>query len=287
LFLSKTPHESSQAIEQAARFVREADALLVTAGAGMGVDSGLPDFRGNEGFWRAYPAIAKLGLSFAEMANPNWFDQSPELAWAFYGHRLNLYRRTKPHAVFQRLIDYGRQKRHGYFVFTSNVDGQFQKAGFAEDRVAECHGSIHHFQCCQPCHDAIWDADREKVMVDEANFLALAPLPKCPRCDRIARPNVLMFGDGRWLASRSCAQDLELRKWLGSLPANRAKLVIIELGAGTAISTVRRLSEHLAQEFAAPLIRINPREPDVPPAHVGLPLNAEPGLRQVFDLVEN
>ena len=43
------------AITQAARLIEKADGLLITAGAGMGVDSGLPDFRGNEGFWRAYP----------------------------------------------------------------------------------------------------------------------------------------------------------------------------------------------------------------------------------------
>jgi NAD-dependent SIR2 family protein deacetylase len=52
------------AIERAVRAVRDADALLITAGAGMGVDSGLPDFRGNEGFWRAYPPMAKLGIQF-------------------------------------------------------------------------------------------------------------------------------------------------------------------------------------------------------------------------------
>jgi len=55
---------------RAARAIRDADALLITAGAGMGVDSGLPDFRGSEGFWRAYPPMAKLGISFVEMANP-------------------------------------------------------------------------------------------------------------------------------------------------------------------------------------------------------------------------
>jgi NAD-dependent SIR2 family protein deacetylase len=49
----------------------------------MGVDSGLPDFRGAQGFWRAYPAIAKLGLSFEGMANPAWFKKNPHLAWAF------------------------------------------------------------------------------------------------------------------------------------------------------------------------------------------------------------
>jgi len=61
----------------AAEAIKAADALLVTAGAGMGVDSGLPDFLGTKGFWRAYPVIAKLGLSFEEMANPAWF--IPEL----------------------------------------------------------------------------------------------------------------------------------------------------------------------------------------------------------------
>ena len=61
--------------------------LLFTAGAGMGVDSGLPDFRGDKGFWKAYPAL--FGHSFSDMANPSWFDSDPRLAWGFYGHRLN------------------------------------------------------------------------------------------------------------------------------------------------------------------------------------------------------
>ncbi|KFE66366.1 hypothetical protein [Hyalangium minutum] len=61
---------SQTELRRAAEAIRSADALLIGAGAGMGVDSGLPDFRGNEGFWKAYPAYAKLGLDFASMANP-------------------------------------------------------------------------------------------------------------------------------------------------------------------------------------------------------------------------
>ena len=57
-------------LEKAVAWLREADGLLITAGAGIGVDSGLPDFRGREGFWRAYPALRRQGLSFEEMANP-------------------------------------------------------------------------------------------------------------------------------------------------------------------------------------------------------------------------
>jgi len=54
--------------EQAASVIREAEAFVITAGAGMGVDSGLPDFRGERGFWKAYPVYAQRGLSFAECA---------------------------------------------------------------------------------------------------------------------------------------------------------------------------------------------------------------------------
>ncbi|NIU09105.1 MAG: NAD-dependent deacetylase, partial [Phycisphaerae bacterium] len=58
-----------------------------------------------------------------------------------------------PHDGFHKLLQIAEQKRGGYFVFTSNVDGQFQKAGYHEKQVEECHGSIHHFQCVTPCGD--------------------------------------------------------------------------------------------------------------------------------------
>lgn len=72
----------------AAQIIHRADGLLITAGAGMGVDSGLPDFRGNEGMWRAYPALKSANMVFHQIANPQSFEQHPELAWGFYGHRL-------------------------------------------------------------------------------------------------------------------------------------------------------------------------------------------------------
>jgi NAD-dependent SIR2 family protein deacetylase len=98
------------AIRAAAELIADADALLVTAGAGMGVDSGLPDFRGAEGFWRAYPALGRRGLQFHQVASPRTFETDPALAWGFYGHRLDLYRRITPHPGFDILRRWG-----GYF----------------------------------------------------------------------------------------------------------------------------------------------------------------------------
>ena len=119
-----------QALDEAAWFLREADGLLIAAGAGMGVDSGLPDFRGSQGFWKAYPALGNEGIQFEDVASPLTFYRRPRLAWGFYGHRLALYRATVPHAGFEILRRWGDAMPNGPFVYTSNVDGQFQKAGF-------------------------------------------------------------------------------------------------------------------------------------------------------------
>jgi hypothetical protein len=164
----------------AAEAIEGADALLITAGAGMGVDSGLPDFRGTQGFWRAYPAIAKLGVSFEEMANPQWFNHDPALAWAFYGHRLN-------------------------------------------------------------------------------------------------------FGDWSWLGRRTEAQQERLSEWLAELEGQCATLAVIELGAGSALPTVRHTSERVVRRLGGRLIRINPREETVPAGHLGLPLGAAEGMRRICD----
>ncbi len=273
------PEAVASQLDRAARAVADADALLVTAGAGMGVDSGLPDFRGNEGFWRAYPPLRTLGVSFVDMANPGWFRRDPGLAWGFYGHRLDLYRSTTPHAGFEILRRWGDRMARGTFVFTSNVDGQFQRAGFAADRILECHGSIHHLQCAAPCGDAIWDAADCRVEVDETTFRAAPPLPACPRCGGLARPNVLMFGDWSWVPDRSNVQEARLAAWLAGLAD--ARLVVVELGAGSAVPTVRTTSQRAAARLRGTLIRINLREPDVPGGQIGVALGALEALEAI------
>ena len=253
-----------------------ASALVVTAGAGMGVDSGLPDFRGNEGFWKAYPPFARLGLGFTSLANPRWFHSDPALAWGFYGHRLELYRATVPHAGFELLRAFASTLPDGAFVFTSNVDGQFQKAGFG--RVCEAHGSIHHAQCLDGCGAELWPCD-DRVNVDPDTMRAAEPWPRCPVCGGLARPNILMFGDGGWDSQRSDRQERELARWLGRV---QGPIAIVELGAGSAIPTVRAFSERLSRGRDATLIRINPREPDGPRGTLSLPLPGLAGLRHLF-----
>lgn len=241
-----------ETITKAAKLIVEADGLLITAGAGMGVDSGLPDFRGTSAFWQAYPALESAKIEFSEIANPHAFVVDPTLAWGFYGHRLSLYRATVPHEGFHILNRWGSSMSHGAAIFTSNVDGQFQKAGFAARQVHECHGSIHWLQCTDSACGDVWSAKDFHPTVDEERCRLVSKLPSCPRCGKLARPNILMFGDWSWIPSRYDIQEQLLDDWL----ARSSKLVVVEIGAGTAIPSVR----HFGERQRAPLIRINVRE---------------------------
>ncbi len=265
-------------LERAAELICNADCFVITAGAGMGVDSGLPDFRGNQGFWQAYPPYARLGLSFVECANPEHFERDPAFGWGFYGHRTNLYRDTVPHEGFQIIRRWIDQKAAPYFVVTSNVDGQFQKAGFDEDRMLEVHGSIHWLQCSSSCSDAIWP-NNEQIPVDETTMRA-GHIPRCPRCKAVSRPNILMFGDWGWLAQRTYQQEKRFQRFMDEQEDQR--IVVIEMGAGTAIPTIRSTSERLGWRHAgATVIRINLREPEIQAPHIGLACGALEGLRAI------
>jgi NAD-dependent SIR2 family protein deacetylase len=275
--------EMDDSLERAVEALASAEALLITAGAGMGVDSGLPDFRSANGFWRAYPRLAKLNVSFEQMAQPRWFHEQPEMAWAWYGHRRQLYRACTPHEGYRILAEWARAMPHGAFVFTSNVDGQFEKAGFAAAKVVERHGSVHRYQCTLPCTDEIWlSASSFDFEVDVDELRAHGALPRCRRCGALARPNVLMFHDDAWVPDAMRQQYERYSRWLERLAGKR--VVVLECGAGTAVTTIRAESERIAKRYGGTLVRINP-EIDDERGVIGVRLGALEALTRMRGLL--
>ena len=270
-----------KAIETAAQFIESAEAIMIGAGAGMGVDSGLPDFRGPEGFWRAYPQLEQLGVSFEEMANSQWFEKNPRLAWGFYGHRFELYQRTQPHSGFSFINRWINEKKLDYFIFTSNVDGHFQKGGFDSEKILECHGSLLHLQCLRNCGHPIWRTESNLVFrINPDNLLAESPLPNCSECGSIARPNILMFSDFQWDSNRTLNQERKYQDWLKNQKSKR--LVVLEIGAGIDVPTVRLNCEEVYRMIGDHYIRINPRESEIAYEEaVSLPMKAEEAIKAI------
>jgi NAD-dependent SIR2 family protein deacetylase len=264
-------------IEAAAELINSSDAILIGAGAGMGVDSGLPDFRGAKGFWQAYPQLESFDKSFQDMANGDLFFDNPELAWWFYGHRFKLYRATQPHEGYHLLNKLSLRKPT--FVFTSNVDGHFQRSGFSRDKIIECHGSINHLQCSYGCSDLIWKITTLPFKTVDQTLSISGSYPRCPNCGGMARPNILMFNDNWWLSHRTRQQESIFHLWLDRHCGK--KIVAIELGAGTAIASVRIACLHNAKN----LIRINPTDCHVSKGQIAIKMPALAALSAIDNLL--
>lgn len=269
-----------QTMLKAAESIATADSILITAGAGIGVDSGLPDFRGNQGFWNIHPVYAKQRLTFADLANPMWFKREPERAWGFYGYRYNLYQSTIPHPGFGLLKKWMSKTPNSGFVYTSNVDGHFQKSGFPIDQIYECHGSIHFLQCADNCSEHIWPAGAITLDLDADQLLAKGHLPACPYCGGVARPNILMFDDGNWLSARSDLQRFAYQQWRERMVNKR--LVKIEIGAGISIGGIR----YASQSLPGTLIRINPRDAEGPKGTLSIGMSALAALCRINQLLD-
>lgn len=194
-------------LTKAAQFIKEAKMMIVAAGTGMGKDSGIVEFKGNQAFWEHYPAY-KNQYTFIQCANPDFLKTHPQVFWGYYGQRLELYREKQPHEGYKLLREMANMiagsdgSKDNLFAITSNVDGHFQKAGYPEKRVQEMHGSIHYLQCydCQ-----VILPNTFKPYVEPTTMTCKNP-PLCPECKDPMRPNVLMFGDWEWLHDRNTHQ---------------------------------------------------------------------------------
>jgi NAD-dependent SIR2 family protein deacetylase len=235
--------EIARALDRVAVALLDCDAWMVTAGAGIGVDSGMPDFRGPTGLFHD----RETPMTWEETSNDKWFAEDPAFAWGMFYSRLDMYRTTIPHAGFDVLLKWATDLRKPYYIFTSNVDCQFQTAGFPDGRVIACHGDFAYLQCvdrnCKgPNHpeDQVWSADciprglGANGGIDGnyrfADPTALdAPYFHCPRCGKLARPNVWMCKDKNTVLRQSSTKKYDqFHQWKNELQDAKAKVVVFE-----------------------------------------------------------
>ncbi|QEI07904.1 hypothetical protein FXN63_20215 [Pigmentiphaga aceris] len=259
-----------QELAQAVAWLEDADGLLIVAGSGMA--AGLSETRDSKSLARALSVIGRVRPGEDDIGSPDVFRDSPRAAWGTYGKRLKQYRDTDPHPGYAILRRWTNAAPQGSFVYTSNVDGHFQKAGFAVDRIVEAAGSIHWLQCVKACTPQLWSADELTPSINPANGWLAGVVPTCPQCGSVARPNVSLAKDWDWVPNRTMRQHALLSSWL--FPMKR--LVVVEVGAGTL--AIRRFSE----QHGPRVIRIHPTDFDISPdVGLGFATTALDGLRQL------
>ncbi|CAF1030407.1 unnamed protein product [Didymodactylos carnosus] len=237
----------------------------------MGVSSGFGTFQGiAASVW--LPLLQPSKLDYTDIVNPSWFHKpqgnssnhdTANFAYAFWSDRYNAYTSTAPHLGYFICKQWSELSHiKSAFSFTSNIDGHWIKSGWNESSVLECHGSIHYMQCVNDCRKRIWATKNElKLTVDPKTNCVTDPLPLCSDCNGLARPNVLMFDDwAKFSGNRHDESFCHYGQFKSDIAAAKTKLLVIELGAGTTVPSVRIESElaFTDKRWTAHLIRINP-----------------------------
>jgi NAD-dependent deacetylase len=207
-----------------AELVRANQPCVVLTGAGVSTESGIPDFRSPGGIWERFDPY--------EVASIDAVHRDPARVWEFYALRLDVLAEARPNAAHGALA---QLERAGLVatVITQNVDRLHTAAGSHD--VIEVHGSIAQARC-PAC----------ETVVGRDELADLLPLPHCPPCGGVLKPDVVMFGELLPLAAidraTACARDAALLVVVGSSlevwPA--AGLPAETLAAGGKLAIVNR-----------------------------------------------
>jgi NAD-dependent deacetylase len=228
--------------------------ILVLTGAGVSAESGIPTFRGKEGYW----TVGSREYHPQEMATQAAFSRMPDEVWRWYLYRRAVCRGAAPNPAHLALAALEQQLGDEFLLVTQNVDGLHIRAGNSLERTYQIHGNIDFMRCASACSPELYEIPASAPLLERD-----APLPagtseilRCPRCGARTRPHVLWFDE---------YYDEELYRFQSSLAAvHRADMLIV---AGTSASTnLPNQMVALAARRGIPIFDINPG--DNPFAHV-------------------
>ena len=244
-------------IKQAKDLIVSADYVIIGAGAGLSAAGGF-EYSGKK-FERYFKDFGdKYG--FKDMYSGGFYRYStPEERWAYWSRYVyvNRYLQTQPNEVYATLFELVKNK--DYFVITTNVDHQFQIAGFDKQRLFYTQGDYGLFQCSVPCHNKTYDnKDAILKMVESQKDMKIPSslIPKCPVCGKSMEMNLRaddkFVQDEGWYAHAQAYNDF-IDKTKGR------KVVLIEIGVGyNTPSIIKYPFERMAYfNKSTHLIRIN------------------------------
>ena len=167
--------------------------VLVLTGAGVSAESGIPTFRGKDGYWR--------NLDPAQLATPAAFARDPKLVWEWYRERRNRIWNAQPnaaHAAITRLAQHADE----FLLVTQNVDDLHARAGLPKEKMVQIHGDIFVTKCSR-CDFGFTERKHDQEhpplprlrRTSEQEQEQGNVVPRCAKCDALMRPGVVWFGE--------------------------------------------------------------------------------------------
>ncbi len=219
--------------------------VVALTGAGISAESGIPTFRGAEGYW----VVGSRNYMPQEMATNEMFERAPDEVWRWYLYRFGICKDASPNAGHAALVALERALRDRFTLVTQNIDGLHRRAG--SERVFCIHGDAAYVRCAAGCGLGVVDlpaglAPRGDGALTPAEREALT----CPRCRGWLRPHVLWFDE---------SYDEEHYRMDSALRAAGAADLLLIVGTSGATNLPMQIGELVYRRGAA-LVDVNPEE---------------------------
>jgi NAD-dependent deacetylase len=222
------------------------DTLVVMTGAGISAESGIPTFRGKEGYW----TVGSAEYHPLEMATNAMFRRKPDAVWTWYLYRRTICRAAGPNAAHEAVVRMEQALGDRFLLITQNVDGLHLRAGSSPERAYQIHGNIDYGRCARECRTELFPlpeglppkAKGEELTEDERQALV------CPACGGPARPHVLWFDE---------CYDEEHFRFSSSLAAAARAGVLLVVGTSGATNLPMQVGQ-MALASGATIVDINP-----------------------------
>lgn len=168
--------------------------IVFLTGAGISAESGIPTFRGADGYW----TVGSTVYQPQDLATWRFFQQEPWEIWRWYLYRRGVCRRAQPNSAHHALVRMEQAKPRLFHLITQNIDGLHRLAGNREERIYEVHGNGEQMRCAARCSlerlpipPGVLDKPDDQTPLTDAERALLV----CPRCGHHTRPHVLWFDE--------------------------------------------------------------------------------------------
>ena len=273
--------EMPNVIQQAADLLKQAKRVLFLTSAGMSADSKIPTFRDKDGYWENFPPFKEKNLQAQDLASPWAFRNELSHAWAFYEWRRQNAYENSPHEGYEIINHWIDNLLEEGFIHTTNTDGYHLRSGCQTDKILEVHGSMWRLQCLDACSYNFWEEVTVPLCTLDRESMKASNYPTCITCQGIARPHILMFGDGEYAGHPE--QESNFRNFV----QKEVDLVFL-VGSSGAVPT----NDYIALELknrGAKTININPDPStnDIVQSETFILLKSRETFIQINDLVNS
>lgn len=221
--------------------------ITVLTGAGISAESGIPTFRGPEGYW----TVGSKVYQPQEIATLEMFLKQPKDVWNWFLYRRSTCNEASPNPGHLALVEMEKILQNRFTLITQNVDGLHLRAGNSLPRTYQIHGNIDYMRCSQECSNEVYFIPKEVFLTSRDQTVSDEhwKLLRCPACGDLTRPHVLWWDE--------CYNE-EHYSFDSSIHKGLTTDILLIIGTSGAANLPNKIAHFVASRPGTTILDINP-----------------------------